>query len=215
MTEQERKDLEAAAYKYHANHPHPYDDITDIVSAFEAGAKFRDEQCEKRIAELESSLSLLRDTIATIHQKYLCCLDKLDESQARVKELEESERKLLGSKTYVGDLDNEAIQIKLSESRAECAVLRAALEKIKWSVENDFGRACDSIARKALQSTSSEALDAIREAIGSLENHTGYLRHAEKRYLEVGKQKYDFAKLNGPLSAIERDIEKLKQHFGG
>lgn len=47
---------------------------------------------------------------------------------------------------------------------------------------------------------------AVDHKIKRISDHCQYIRFVEKRYKEVGKEKYDFAKLNGPLSAIEREI---------
>lgn len=71
-------------------------------------------------------------------------------------------------------------------------------------MENSWRERCGSwpgIKNELARSESKRA--KLRDGVS---RHVQYIRHAEKRYLEVGKEKYDWAKLNGPLSAIEREL---------
>lgn len=60
-----------------------------------------------------------------------------------------------------------------------------------------------------------DQFERMRGALDEVAKHVQYLRHVEKRYAEVGKTKYDFAKMNGPLSAIERAISAARQALKG
>ena len=48
-------------------------------------------------------------------------------------------------------------------------------------------------------------------SLRNIGHHVQSVRHSEKRYAEVGKTHYAFAKLNGELSAIERELAALKK----
>lgn len=75
----------------------------------------------------------------------------------------------------------------------------AAAEHAKY-VESATDIIC-TLEEKLTSAQSRE--EGLRKEIS---RHVMYIRHVEKAYREVGKEKYSFAKLNGPLSAIERAL---------
>ena len=79
----------------------------------------------------------------------------------------------------------------------ECAVKLNCACGIFECMREDLEKERDQLRAENLQ---------MRSALEAINQDAQYLRHVEKSYLAVGKEKYDFAKMNGPLSAIERKI---------
>lgn len=71
----------------------------------------------------------------------------------------------------------------------------------RMSKQIDSGECCDGAYDKLTHSEAKRR--ALRENVS---RHVQYLRNAEEMYRKVGKEKYSWSKLNGPLSAIERDL---------
>ncbi len=57
--------------------------------------------------------------------------------------------------------------------------------------------------------TPEEEVLKLREVIKDIARHVAYVRFVEARYREVGKEKYAWSKLNGPMSAIERCLSEV------
>lgn len=99
----------------------------------------------------------------------------------------------------------------LNRVRASDGMLLAELSNSDWPGENaEANTRFIAAANPAVILGLLDQLEAARGALKEVARHVHYLRHVEKRYREVGKTKYDFAKLNGPLAAIERALARLE-----